>query len=265
MWGKFETGALATSGSERERRNTIKEQIKKLYDLSKYTVEMHDIEMEIDAIPKKIATLESEIMDSCREFDEASNRLEELNKTYREKEIELEDVRKHVKESESKLYMIKTNKEYQAAVTEIAERKRHSRDLENEMLRIMEEKEELEPRVKEQKPAIDDKMQSLAEEKSKLESNIEQLKNELAEKKESWRKLTSDIDEKLFRKYESARRLNPDVIAILERNTCQGCYMSVPPQLAIEILRFETLHSCPNCQRLLFIKEAMEEGTDPPA
>jgi predicted nucleic acid-binding Zn-ribbon protein len=220
---------------------------------------MHDIELEIDRIPGQITELEDEISNFRREFDEASSRLNQLNKSCREKEAELSDLQQHITDRESKLYMIKTNKEYQAAVTEIAERKRHNKELGDEILAFMEEIETLESYVKEQKPLVDAKAQEEAEDKSKLESTMGELKKELTSKQMSWKEQTKGIDKEFLEKYEAARRMNSDVIAILERNTCQGCYMSVPPQLVIEVLRLESLHSCPNCQRLLFIKEAIED------
>ncbi len=216
-------------------------------------------------MPAKIQELDQELADSFKEYNAAASRLEELQKSYREKEAELADYQEHVKEREAKLYMIKTNKEYQAAVSEIAERKRHNKELENQMLAIMEETEGLEKKVAEDKPAFDAKAQELAEQKAELEASIGELKARLEERQNEWEQKTHDIDQELLARYNEARGMNRDAIAMLEGKSCQGCFVNVPPQLVIEVLRLETLHSCPSCQRLLFIKEAVEdEGIETP-
>ncbi len=155
--------------------------------------------------------------------------------------------------------MIKTNKEYQAAVSEIAVHKRQHKELENSMLTIMEEVETLEAKIQEQKPAYEAKAQEVAEQKAALEASVGDLKTKLATLQTDWGDNTRDIDPELLERYNHAKRLNRDAIAILEGKSCQGCFMNVPPQLVIEVLRLETLNSCPSCQRLLFIKEAVED------
>ena len=42
---------------------------------------------------------------------------------------------------------------------------------------------------------------------------------------------------------------------------CQGCHMSLPPQLNNMLARFESIETCPTCHRLIYRNE-LTEGQD---
>jgi predicted nucleic acid-binding Zn-ribbon protein len=49
---------------------------------------------------------------------------------------------------------------------------------------------------------------------------------------------------------------NGMAVVAVKGGTCQGCRMSIPPQLHNLIQRHEQIHFCPNCQRILYIEPA---------
>jgi uncharacterized protein len=42
-------------------------------------------------------------------------------------------------------------------------------------------------------------------------------------------------------------------LAALEEKTCQGCYIQVPTNIYVRLMRSKDLVQCPNCQRILFM------------
>ncbi|MCB1214812.1 MAG: hypothetical protein KDK66_04980, partial [Deltaproteobacteria bacterium] len=46
--------------------------------------------------------------------------------------------------------------------------------------------------------------------------------------------------------------LDPPV-TLVEKATCQTCFIKLPPQLHIELLKEEKWLNCPNCHRLLYL------------
>jgi predicted nucleic acid-binding Zn-ribbon protein len=36
------------------------------------------------------------------------------------------------------------------------------------------------------------------------------------------------------------------------KEVCNGCHMNLPPQLYIELQKSFELHSCPNCNRIIY-------------
>ena len=115
----------------------IREQIIKLYQLSQFDSGLHEFEVELKTIPEHISEIEADLNAVQSRYDQEKGRLEAAEKAYRAKEQELEDSRLWIKESEAKLFRIKTQKEYQAGVSEIAERKQSLAGLEEEMIELM--------------------------------------------------------------------------------------------------------------------------------
>lgn len=216
---------------------------------------VHRFQIELDQIPAKISELESDLAEVRGQFDQDSERFEELKKACRAKEAELADSQEVIKIRDEKLYKIKTQKEYQAAISEIAETRRENKVLENEILQLMGDIEEVQKAVNEGQPGAEAKSKEVEEEKTLLEARHQELEKALADAKEVSQQKLKDVDEELIAVYLEAKRHNPDAIAYIERGACEGCNMSIRPQLVIEVLKQENLHACPSCRRLLFVKE----------
>ncbi len=58
----------------------------------------------------------------------------------------------------------------------------------------------------------------------------------------------------LLKKYETVRQARGNAIAEVKNGSCTGCHMAIPPQLSIRVLKQEELITCPNCQRILYVK-----------
>ncbi len=223
------------------------------------------MKLELDRIPAKIKEIEQDLAVFRGEFDALSVQLANSQKSCREMEADVAQSVEILKERETKLYMIKTNKEYQAAVTEIAERRRHDKELEKQTLALMAEIEALEAQVKEREPAVAARTEEAHQEKSALEAKATELKNKVEAAEQAWQQKTVGLDQELLKDFEEATQFQSDALSYLEGNNCQGCFMNVPPQLVIEVMRMERLLRCPNCQRLLFVQDLVEDpGIAPP-
>ena len=62
-----------------------------------------------------------------------------------------------------------------------------------------------------------------------------------------------ESDPSLIQRYEMIfSRRNGLAVAEARGGTCQGCRMRLPPQLYNQIQRHDSIHFCPNCQRILY-------------
>jgi len=41
----------------------------------------------------------------------------------------------------------------------------------------------------------------------------------------------------------------------VKNGTCLGCFMNIPPQLFIEVMKNSRLITCPSCNRIFFYNE----------
>jgi hypothetical protein len=79
-----------------------------------------------------------------------------------------------------------------------------------------------------------------------LDAVLESLENERSE-------FCKAIDEGLLKKYDILRR-NKEGLSIspVVKGICQACHMGIPPQKFNELIRGDTLMSCPYCSRIIY-------------
>ena len=47
------------------------------------------------------------------------------------------------------------------------------------------------------------------------------------------------------------------VVVEARGESCSGCFMSIPPQIFVNVKKNAEIITCPNCQRILYYKEAI--------
>jgi hypothetical protein len=74
--------------------------------------------------------------------------------------------------------------------------------------------------------------------------------NEQMERKEA---LSKQIESKLLKLYHTLKEKRHGVgVVNVKHETCQGCFVNVPPQMFIEVQKNNALIRCPNCNRILY-------------
>lgn len=233
--------------------NITREDIKTLLKLQKAEMET----VKIESLFKKTAMEKSKLDATLAEFETGlskhKRKFGKAGKNCREAEAEIEMNEQRIKTSSERLRQVKTNREYQALQREIDDGKKRKEELETLLLKYLEEQENTGTILKEQE--ID--FQQLTE-------KIRSEKEDIDEKSESHRKL--------FEKYKNqketiGKNLNPDflnlfneiaesngglAVAPVKDEVCMGCFMNIPPQLYIEVLRGKSLILCPQCNRILY-------------
>ena len=101
----------------------------------------HDEAEEADArlsqIPQEIEKLENQIKARQDEFKNSEDRIQELKKTYKLKELEIADNEGKIDKLNTQTFAVKTNEEYRAILNEIEFLKKNNREIEDEMLGMM--------------------------------------------------------------------------------------------------------------------------------
>lgn len=171
-----------------------------------------------------------------------------------EEKLTLEESR--LQKSKARINEIKTNFEFQAMKREIEVTEKS-----NAELKVLLEQKSLE------KNALFEKLQALQAEVEKLEAELNDAKKLMDQKnsdiesdvkaKEASRKQHEEkVSREILNKYRLIReRKFHDALAAFSEGACQGCYMSLPPQMSNTIVGSE-IFQCPYCQRLIYKKRA---------
>ncbi len=108
-----------------------------------------------------------------------------------------------------------------------------------------------EQRSKEEEAAIQ------AEQKQ-FEADFAKTEEELRGIEQARQELVSRIEPAIFSHYQKLL-VSKSGIAIAEARAeaCSGCYMSIPPQVFVNVKKNESIITCPQCGRILYYKEAI--------
>jgi len=206
--------------------------------------------------PQRIDELERGIGEAREKVSREKEVIEELDKERRKKEQELEEEKAQVKKSEAKLTEGKTNKEYQAMLKEIESAKTANDKTEEELLVLLERIEELKKDHKAEVKNLEKSEKEAADETKKLEKEIKAVDEIVSKLREEKERLLSSVSDDLRGKYDILIEKRAGIAVVNVKNgTCLGCFMNIPPQLFIEVMKNSRLITCPSCNRIFYFQE----------
>jgi predicted nucleic acid-binding Zn-ribbon protein len=86
-----------------------------------------------------------------------------------------------------------------------------------------------------------------------MEAELDSLTGELEVCVRKSDELKKDIPADILRKYEQIKSVGRGVAVVaVWKEVCDGCHMSIPPQLYNELQKSVTLITCPNCNRIIY-------------
>ncbi|MBN1571764.1 MAG: hypothetical protein JW984_01060 [Deltaproteobacteria bacterium] len=234
----------------------MKEDIQQLINLQEIDLELETIRRERDQIPTKIASLNRELQDLETELASEKERLDEDEKEKKLKETELRDEEEKLKKSRDKLNAVKTNKEYKAVLKEVEDHNKQNSLLEERILVLMDQLDSLRNTVNGLESRLVERRAEIGTEVEGLTKKTEEIDKSIESKQDEREKLLAKIDPKYSENYNRlSKRLGGTVVVGVSRGICTGCYMNLPPQFFNEMLRDLDIKVCPNCSRLIFLKE----------
>ena len=231
----------------------MREHLELLWELQKIDLDLKNIEEERDRYPKEMKKLDEKQNLEKERIHKEREKLESLEKERRQKEKRLIGEQDKIKRSEGKMSEVKTNKEYRALLTEIETFKEAVGRVEEEILLNMDEVEELKKQLSKREKEIAITLEKVEAEKREIQERMGQGEVLWKEKLERKETLSKQVESKLFKLYNMLREKRQGIGMVSARNeTCQGCFVNVPPQMFIEVQKNNSLIRCPNCNRILY-------------
>jgi len=231
----------------------LREQLELLWELQKIDLELKGIKEEKDRYPKEMKKLEEKQKIEKERIQKEKEKIESLEKTRRQKEGQLNSEQEKIKRAEGRMFEVKTNKEYQALLSEIDAMKAASSRMEEEILQVMDEIEELKKDLLKREKEVKVTLEKIEGERKKLQEKMGHDENIWSKQIERREVLSKQIESKLFKLYNTLKEKRQGVgVVSVKHETCQGCFVNVPPQMFIEVQKNNALIRCPNCNRILY-------------
>ncbi len=234
----------------------MKENLKLLVDLQEVDSLILRKETEIEKLPEEIRRFRGPLLESERICAKERARYDAVEKKKKEKELEIREIGDRIDKLRSRMSDIKTNKEYQAFLKEIEAIEKEKSRKEDEVLYMMEELDEVSAGLREAEKVMEEEKKRLEAVQRDLDAKKALLEEELAGLKERRAGIAAMIPPELYTRYMDVFRKSKGLAVVEARDeVCLGCYMSIPPQLYVEIRTSNEIIQCPQCGRFLYRKE----------
>jgi predicted nucleic acid-binding Zn-ribbon protein len=236
----------------------MKEQIYMLVKLQGIETESETIKSTLNDAHRKLEALDADLVEFERTIKEQESVIEALKKTYRDYETDSRMNLDREKKYQAKLRSVKTNREYQSLLKEIEEEKAKNSKIEDKMIECLDRMDEAEKIIEKKKDEYVFFSQSVMNEKEKIKQESEKGRIKLSKLDKEREKVSRIIDPELLKKYLMIKKQNPGGLAVVpvKNALCYGCNVNLPPQLYNELFLGDSLKFCPNCQRIIYLKES---------
>lgn len=206
-----------------------------------------------DECPIRMASLDNEVRKAEASMNELEEKLEAAKKERRQVERDIEDLEARKKKSQAKLSSVSTNKEYRAALKEIEELDRNRSLFEDKALELMEQVEQLEGEIGAAAKGLEELKKRTEADKRAIQQEMKNLDECLDDLVKEREQLCAKVDRELLSRYNMLReRRGGLAVSPVISGVCQTCHMGIPPQKFNELIRGDSLMSCPNCQRIIY-------------
>ncbi len=211
---------------------------------------------ELKSIPLEINKYTTPLKKAEYDLEKEHDKLRSIEKKKTQKEIELQEIDDRIEKHKTRTADIKSNKEYQAHLKEIERAEKERSHKEDEVLNLMEEVETVSGAISEKKQRIKTEKDELASIKATLDQRSAEIEKELDELKQKRSPLVEKINSEIYESYMNIlQKTGGLAVAEAKDEVCLGCYMSIPPQLYVEIKSTTEILTCPQCDRFLYRKD----------
>lgn len=241
----------------------VKAELEKLIDLQKTDTNIRRLKRSIETSEERRASLEKEFDEHAFSIREIQTRRDDLNADRAEHEKQIAENKTYLERSERNLKHAQNQKEYETAMREMDALQKQVSVHELKVVEILSEAEEVEKELESRADEINTLDAKRAEAISKfdaeLSANRAELESELAKRKVVFDTLPTQ----LANVYDRLAQRSRDGIAVAEvvNGSCTACNMSLRPQMNVEVKRSDSIVTCENCSRILYIAAKEAEAT----
>jgi predicted nucleic acid-binding Zn-ribbon protein len=231
----------------------LREEIARLMSLQAIDRELRDLEQTLASVAGRVDQLRQEAEKQQAELDRLTIEEQQSSSVRRQLEKELAEGEARIRNKRMRLNQVRNEKELQALAHEVDVQKEANQRFEAELLALMETSESRNASIAELTPSVQQLFAELNAAAKEIAAQVEDLKISMAKQRLERDLMAGNLERGLLQRYDMIfSRRNGLAVAEARGGTCQGCRMRLPPQLYNQIQRHDSIHFCPNCQRILY-------------
>lgn len=243
----------------------MKAELEKLIDLQKTDTEIRRLKKSIETAEQRRAGIEQEFERHASSIRELQNRQEGLRSDRTNLEKQIADSRTYLERADRNLKHAQNQKEYETAMREMDALQKQIAAFEMQLLEKMSAIEELEKELESRAEEINSLDAKRTEALRAFDAEVSENKTGLEAMIKRRQEVVATLPSQLASVYNRLAQRSRDGIAVAEvlNGSCSACFMSLRPQMQVEVKRGDQIITCESCSRILYTmpKQAQSEAT----
>lgn len=242
---------------------SVEQKLKALYKLQVIDSKIDKLRSVRGELPMEVADLEDELAGLETRSENLDAEIRQMENSISANKTKIMDAKANIKKYEKQLDNVKNNREFDALNKEIEiaglEVQAAEKKIKNAQFDIEQKTQAKEVLTGE----LEGRKIDLKNKKAELDTIVEETEKEESSLLALREKAVVGIDERLLKGYNSIRGSvkNGIGIAIIERDSCGGCFSKIPPQRQADIRQRKKILVCEHCGRVLVDPQLAEEVT----
>lgn len=240
----------------------MKAELEKLIDLQKTDTNIRRLKKAIETADQRRAEIEQEFEQHASSIREIQFRRDLANTERVELEKQIAENKTYLERADRNLKHAQNQKEYETAMRETDALQKQIGALETQVLEKIAAQEEVEKILEERAEEINSLDAKREEAISAFDKEIAAAREEFAAESERRQEVFVTLPKNLAAVYDRMAQRSKDGIAVAEvvNGSCSACFMSLRPQMQLEVKRGDQIITCENCARILYMSPKESES-----
>jgi len=243
----------------------VRAELEKLIDLQKTDTHIRRLKQQIETSETRRAYIEQEFEQHAFSIRGIQNKRDALQTALADLERQIAENKVYLERANRNLKHAQNQKEYETAMRETDALQKQIAVFETQVVEKMTATEEVEKELAERAEeinTIDTKREAALKE---FDTSLAASKKELDAETKKREGVFVTLPAQLASVYNRMAQRSRDGIAVAEvvNGSCSACFMSLRPQMQVEVKRGDQIITCESCTRILYMpsKEAQSEAS----
>lgn len=243
----------------------MRSELEKLIDLQRTDTNIRRLKEIIETAEKKRADIEQEFEQHAFSIREIQNRRDALQGERAELERQISDNKTHLERAERNLKHAQNQKEYETSMREIDAIQKQIAAFETQVIEKLTAIEEVEKELADRSDEINTLDAKRDEALAAFDTEVNKSRAEFDAESKKRAGVFETLPAQLASVYNRLAQRSRDGVAVAEvvNGSCSACFMSLRPQMNLEVKKMDKIITCESCTRILYVvtKEAQNEAT----
>lgn len=233
----------------------MKSELEKLIDLQKTDTNIRRLKKSVETAEERRAAIEQEFEKHASSIREIQSARDEAATARADFERQIGEAKTNLERANRNLQTAQDQKQYEAAMRETDVLQKSISKLETNVLEKMTEVEESDKILAERADEINSLESNKNKEIKEFETELAAHKKEFAAETTQRDKLFADVSSRYANVYNRLAQRSRDGIAVAEviNGSCSACFMTLRPQMQVELKTRDQVMTCESCTRILYV------------